>query len=431
MRSEPFWDKFEWETAVQQIVAALVILLVTWLIAKVVKTVFAKLVSKISFLQRSGADGQDLGSSLGQIAALLVWMFGLVAILSVFKLSQVLTPIQSLLDGIASFLPKLIGAGLVFVIGAILAKVVRDLLRTALGALPFDKWLNKVGSAAAAGESEVRGTHPQAEGAHAQTQGPGASSVGGQYAAAEQTVGARIANTIATVAYALIMIVIGIAALQVLGIQSISRPAEQMLTTMFDTLPAIIAAAIILAIGAVIAKFAADILGQVLSGLGIDHSLRKMDVLSEDKSAVPAIVRVVQVAIVLFFAVMAAQSLNFPQVTRFLTEVLSLGGRVIFGAAIIAAGVFIANLLVKLIGTEGATGPIVRYGTIVLFAAMGLKYMGIADSIIELGFGALVVGGALAAALAFGLGGRDAAARQLDRLGDKRNNGSDTGATSL
>jgi len=47
---------------------------------------------------------------------------------------------------------------------------------------------------------------------------------------------------------------------------------------------------------------------------------------------------------------------------------------------------------------------------------MGLSYMGIADSIIELAFGALVVGGAAAAALAFGLGGRDAAARRLERM---------------
>jgi hypothetical protein len=61
---------------------------------------------------------------------------------------------------------------------------------------------------------------------------------------------------------------------------------------------------------------------------------------------------------------------------------------------------------------------VVKYATIVLFVAMGLKYMGIADSIIELGFGALVVGGALAAALAFGLGGRDVAGRYLARLYD-------------
>ena len=125
--------------------------------------------------------------------------------------------------------------------------------------------------------------------------------------------------------------------------------------------------------------------------------------------------RIVQIGIVLFFAVMAAQLLDFPQITAFLSEVLGLGGKVIFGAAIIAAGLFIANLLAKLLTGVGAT--IVKYATVVLFVAMGLKYMGIADSIIELGFGALVVGGAAAAALAFGLGGRTLDAATADDWG--------------
>jgi len=63
---------------------------------------------------------------------------------------------------------------------------------------------------------------------------------------------------------------------------------------------------------------------------------------------------------------------------------------------------------------------VVRYATIALFVAMGLKYMGIADSIITLAFGSVVVGGALAAALAFGLGGREAAARTLARAEAKK-----------
>lgn len=411
-----FLDDFDWATIVQQIVIALVILLVTFVLAKVVKSAFAKLAGKVSFLQKTGGDGETLGASLGTIASLLVWMFGLVAILNVFKLTEVLGPIQSLLDGVLGFLPKLIGAGLLFFVGSLLAKVVRDLLRTALGAVPFDKWLKKGSSAASAAENEVRGQRPASQNAP-QQQG---ASVGGQYAAAEQSVGQRIANTLATVAYALIMIVVSISALQILGIKAISQPAEKMLTMMFEALPAIIAAALLLAIGGMIAKFAADILGQILDGVGIDRSLRNMDVLSEGKSAVPGIVKVIQVAIMLFFAVMAAQTLGFPQITKFLSEVLELGGRVLFGGAIIAAGFFIANLLAKLVGTQGSAGPIVKYATIVLFAAMGLKYMGIADSIIELGFGALVVGGAAAAALAFGLGGRDAAARQLDKLDQKR-----------
>ena len=47
---------------------------------------------------------------------------------------------------------------------------------------------------------------------------------------------------------------------------------------------------------------------------------------------------------------------------------------------------------------------------------MGLRYMGLADSIINLAFGAVVIGGAAAAALAFGLGGREAAAKMLDKV---------------
>lgn len=39
------------------------------------------------------------------------------------------------------------------------------------------------------------------------------------------------------------------------------------------------------------------------------------------------ITKVAQIAIVLFFAVMAAQLLDFPQITEFLTEVLALGGQ--------------------------------------------------------------------------------------------------------
>ena len=134
----------------------------------------------------------------------------------------------------------------------------------------------------------------------------------------------------------------------------------------------------------------------------------------EGRRATPIIATIVQIAIVLFFAVMAAQLLDFPQITEFLTEVLALGGRVLFGGAIIAVGFFIANLLAEMASGTGST--IVRYATLVLFVAMGLSYMGIADSIIELAFGALVVGGAAAAALAFGLGGRDAAARRLERM---------------
>ncbi|MEU6133617.1 mechanosensitive ion channel [Nocardioides sp. NPDC047086] len=389
----------DWVGLGSKVLAAIVILVVTWIIAKIVAWAFAKLTSKIPVLQKAGNDGDSIGKSLGSVAALLVWLFGLIALLDLFELSAVLTPIQGLLDGVMGFLPNLIGAVFVFIVGALVAKVVRQLVETALGAVPFDKWIGSGSKLSGQVDATV-----------------GVDTTANPYdaPAAPSGAAAQIVKVIGLVLYAIIMIVVAIAALQILGISSISEPAEGMLNMILAAIPKLIAAAILLGIGVLIARFAADILGQIIDGLGFDNALRSVDVLPADKSATPAITKVIQIGIVLFFAVMAAQMLEFPQITAFISEVLELGGQVIFGGAIIAAGVVIAGVIAKLV--PGSASQILKYATIVLFVAIGLKFMGLADSIINLGFGAVVVGGAAAAALAFGLGGREAAARQLERL---------------
>jgi hypothetical protein len=52
----------------------------------------------------------------------------------------------------------------------------------------------------------------------------------------------------------------------------------------------------------------------------------------------------------------------------------------------------------------------------VLGTAIGLRFMGLADDIINLAFGLILGAIAVAFALAFGLGGRDAAAKIVRRL---------------
>ena len=67
-------------------------------------------------------------------------------------------------------------------------------------------------------------------------------------------------------------------------------------------------------------------------------------------------------------------------------------------------------------GTIHKTGsdPIVaRISIVILSGAIALRQMGLANEIIELAFGILLGSVAVAAALAFGLGGRDIAATQL------------------
>ena len=361
------------------------ILLVTWVLAKAAKWAFAKLVDQIDFFRRGTSSGESVGMMLGRVVSLLVWLFGLVAILNVLNLGSVTGPVEALLTSVLDFVPNLIGAGIIFFVGSMIAKIVRELVETAMMTVDLDKWANKGGVETVTGN-------------------------------------ATISKTIGTIVYVLIIIPVAVAALQALQIESISAPLVNMLTVILNSIPNIIGAAIILGLGYVLAKWVANLVQDILPGLGVDRSVAALGVLPDGTSISSITAKVAMVAIMLISAIAATRLLQFPELTNLVNEVLKLGSKVIFGGVIIAIGLLVANMLSALV--SGASGGgmganIVRYATIVLFAAMGLKYMGIADSIIEMSFGALVVGGAAAFALAFGLGGKDQAAKVL---ADIRNN---------
>ncbi|MGZ2223116.1 mechanosensitive ion channel [Glutamicibacter nicotianae] len=386
MQSENVLGNIDWASMLQKVGIALIILIITWLLARIVRWAAAKLVTRVKFLQKQGNDGEQIGQSLGKVAGLIVWLFGLVAILQVFALSEVLSPVQGLLGGVMAFIPNLIGAGFIFFIGYVIANIVRQLLKTGLGTVDFSGLVRKLT--------------------------PGDESVDEVQSRESQ---AKIVDIIANIVFALILLIVAISALQVLGIAAISDPAQQMLQLVFTAIPQVIMALVLLAVGILIAKFVGQLLESTLHGVGTDSVVAQWGVVPEGKSASGIIAGIVKIAIVLFFGVMAAQMLNFPAITNILNEILALGGKILFGAAIIAAGFVIANVIGRFLGDTTAS-KIIRYTAIALFVAMGLKYMGIADSIINMAFGAIVIGAALAAALAFGLGGRDAAARTLKKI---------------
>lgn len=402
-------DDIDWADILEKALYALIILVVTWIIARAVRWAITKALGNVSALRRRDEDGRALSDSLGKIASLVVWLFGLIALLSVFEMDRVLAPVSGMLSTMLSYLPNIIGAGFVFFIGYLIAKIARELIKTSLDAAGIDRLGKRFAGAADRVTNEASGT--RASGA---TSG---STVTVDAEAGTTTSGQKtdLASVIANVVFGVILIVVGIAALQILGISSISDPAEQMLSMILNAIPLIIAAALLLGLGYIIAKFVGQILEPMLRSLGTDRALGELGVSAKGTTPSAVITKIAQVAIMLFFAIMAARMLNFPEVTRILNEVLELGGRVLFGAVIIGAGVFIANLIARMMG-EGTGATIVRVATIALAVAMGLKYMGIADSIINLAFGAIVVGAAAAAAIAFGLGGRDAAARSLTKL---------------
>ncbi|QWC57103.1 mechanosensitive ion channel [Erythrobacter sp. 3-20A1M] len=369
----------------QKAIMIVVIIVVTWLLARAAKWAFAKLVDKIAFFRRGTGSGSSLGESLGRIVSLLIWLLGLIGVLQVLDLGGVMQPVTNLLNAIVAFIPNLIGAGLILFIGLMVAGIVRDLVVTTLQTVDFDRWANR------AGADNVTGNN-------------------------------AISRTIGVIVYVLIVIPVAILALDALDLESIAGPASDMLRMILDAIPRIIGAAILLGIGYVISRFVVDILKQLMAGFGVDRALGETGLLPEGTLASSIIARVAQIAIILFFAIAATRLLNFPELTAILNEVLALGSRVVFGAVVIGFGFLIANLLARVIGgTEGGStaATIVRWATIVLFTFMGLQFTGVGEIITETAFTAIVIGIAVAGALAFGLGGRAWAARQLDKWDER------------
>jgi hypothetical protein len=365
-----------------QVGLALLILVFTFALAWSARWAFAKAVEKIEILQRDTGNGESIGKSLGLILSLIIWLAGLVAILQVLELGDATAPLQAMLDDFMAFIPNLVFALLIFFIGLMVAKIVRDLVVTALQTVNFDKWVNK----------------------------GGVDSVTGSTA---------LSSTIGAIAYVAVILPVAIIAIGRLGLDSVSGPVGAILAQIQAAFWLVVLAAVLLAMGFIIARFVAQMLEEILPGLGVDRALESTHLLPEGTSASKTIATIVQIAIILSVAIVATRLLGIPEISAMLDQILDLGGRIIFGAVVILAGFLIANLLAKLIGPGSMAANVVRWIAILLSTFMGLQFMGVGEEIVEMAFAALAVGAALAGALAFGLGGRDVAGKVLEDLRSK------------
>ncbi len=389
-----------------KVLIAILILVATWIVARVVKWALQKTIDRIPALRKhmTGAPKETVGHQLGVIAKLIIWLVGIMAALNYLGVGQILEPINALLDGIFGFLPNVIAAGLIFFVGWILARIAQRLVETALTALNIDGLLARMGIGDTAGT--VRMSPEEVP--------PGA---------APGTTRATVARAIGILIFAMIIIPISIAALNVLKIDAISIPATNMLNDIFAAIPHILTAALWLGIAFILARFVKTIIEGILPPTGFDNAVRSTGVLPASSSPSRIVANIAFIAVMLGAAIEAAQQLGGGTVAIFLAQVTELGGKVIFGTLIIVTGIFLARIIAGLVGSSTGEGSyaeeIVKYAIIALFTAIGLTFMGLADQIVILAFGLILGSAAVAVALAFGLGGRDAAARFLERYSDE------------
>src|SRR3954469_15340687 len=130
-----------------KILIALLILIVTWAVARGVKWMLQKAIDRSPALRKhtTGGPTETVGHQLGTIAKLIIWLVGIMAALRFLGVGQILQPINALTLEIFEFLPRLIGAGLIFFLGLIVARIVRRLVETVLIAANVDALLARIG----------------------------------------------------------------------------------------------------------------------------------------------------------------------------------------------------------------------------------------------------------------------------------------------
>jgi hypothetical protein len=389
-----------------KILIAILILVATWAVARAVKWAFQKAIDRIPALQMhtTGGPKETLGHQLGTIAKLVIWLVGIMAALNYLGVGQILAPINQLTIDIFDFLPRLIGAGIIFFVGLIVARIVRQLTETVLVAANVDGLLARIGIGDTAGTVRTD-PHSVPPGA-----APGATR-------------ATLARAAGILVYALIIIPVAIAALNVLEIEAISVPAANMLNDILAAIPHILTAALWLGIAFIVARFIKTVIEGILPPTGFDKAVTATGILPPSSSPSKLVANIAFIAVMLAAAIEAAQQLGGGTVAVFLAQITELGGKVIFGTLIIVTGIFLARIIAGLVrsstGDDSYAQTIVRFAIIALFTAIGLTFMGLADQIVILAFGLILGSAAVAVALAFGLGGRDAAARLLDRYVDE------------
>jgi len=196
--------------------------------------------------------------------------------------------------------------------------------------------------------------------------------------------------------------------------------------------PRLIAAIIIFVIGWVIAVALAKVVNQIIRAIKVDKALQSLG-LEESFSragirldAGAFVGSIVKWFFIVVFLAATVEVLGLPQVTTFLREVVVLYLPNVFVAALIlVAAALIADATARVVTgsakaanlpSAGFLGGVSKWAIWIFAILAALYQLGIAGPFVQTLFTGVVAALALAGGLAFGLGGKDTAARYLERL---------------
>ncbi len=377
---------------VPQLISAGFLVFVAWGIASILRTVIVVVLGRLDF-DKSIAGKVDYQTdktipvtrTIGNAVYWLVFLLFIPLILETLGLSKgLLEPVSVMLQKVLGFLPQLIGATVILLVGWFIARVVQKITVNFLTSAKADQFGEQLGI----------------------------KSVDGKY---------NLSKTIGSIVYVLILLPALIAALQQLNVDAVSAPLSDMLSKVAQSAPNILYAAAIVIVAWIVGKLVAELVRNLLTGFGFNALPVKLGIAKApeagDLTPAEAVGKLVFAGIVFFAFIEAFDKLGLDTLTDLGARFMIFVGDVLLGVIIFALGLFLANLVSNLIkgkiGYSNLIAILARTAILVFAGAMALNRMGLANDIINMAFGLLFGAVAVALAIAFGIGGRDIATRKL------------------
>ena len=395
--TEPFSQIYEgFSGLIIGVIKAGLILLVAWVIATLLKKGIQMAGHRLNLSKLMEKTGQESTSvnqtkwvdTVANIVFYLVLLLALPAVLDALGLRGVSGPFEDLLNSFLGFIPKLVAAALIFAIGYVVAKIVRDILTKFLEAAGLDRLAER-------------------------------------FHLSDYVKGSSLAKAIGTIVFIFIMIPVTISALEALDIRGISEPAIAMLNDVLVMIPDILVAIVLVLVGVFVARWLKGVVVSLLENLGVNSLAQKMGFgeRASSMSIAQVVGVIVQVIVILLFVSEALQVANLEFMASLATAIFAYLPMVIAALIILAVGVWLANMAERLVGSvlvDGAGQPsalryVAKYAILGLVFFMAISQLGIAPMIVNTAFLLILGAVALAFGLAFGLGGRETAARYLKK----------------
>jgi Mechanosensitive ion channel, conserved TM helix len=371
------------------ILKALAILVVGWGVAKIVSMGTKKLLDKTDIdnklaakLTGGRAAGVAIEAGVGRLVYWLIMLFVLMAVFQALGLTVVTEPINVLLTKIAGFLPQALAAGVLAAIAWAVATVLRVVVANLLGAFQVDK---KLGDQAGQEMKKV-----------------------------------SLTSTLADAVYYLIWLLFLPQIIDALQMEGLS-PVKDMVGQILGFLPSLFGALIVFFLFYVVARVVQRLATNLLGSVGFDRLPEHLGLGAARGGAgsASAIAGYVILTILLFLGgVQAFRTLGLEAVSSLAEQLLEGLFNIVVAVVIFGVGLFLSRVAYQAISPTPNSqtaflGNIARAAILIFTGAMALFRAGLASQIVTLAFGAVIVGLALAAALAFGLGGREEAARTI------------------